>query len=309
MLALEMNIQITGELLLNESLARYTTWRVGGPAERLYKPAGLQDLSVFLQQLPSDEPLFWLGLGSNLLVRDGGIRGTVIATQGALTDMTMTAHGKVRIEAGVTCAKAARFCSAQSLAGAEFLAGIPGTMGGAVAMNAGAFGGETWDLVDKVETIDRHGHIHERKPTEFSVGYRSVKAERDEWFVAVHLQLQPVSVEQQDSIRKNIKALLAQRNEKQPIGQPSCGSVFRNPAGGYAAQMIEKAGLKGLCEGGACVSEKHANFIINTGTASARDIETLINKVADAVYQAQGVRLQREVRIVGVDKPAGVAAD
>ncbi len=309
MMALEMNMQTTGELLLNEPLARYTTWRVGGPAERLYKPAGLQDLSLFLQQLPADEPLFWLGLGSNLLIRDGGIRGTVVATQGALTEMAMTVSGTVRVEAGVTCAKAARFCSAQSLVGAEFLAGIPGTMGGALAMNAGAFGGETWNLVDSVETIDRYGHIHVRRPAEFSVAYRSVKADRDEWFVAVHLQLQSVSAEQEDSIKKNVKALLAKRNKSQPIGQPSCGSVFRNPTDGYAAELIEKTGLKGLCVGGACVSDKHANFIINTGTASASDIEALVYKVEDMVYQAQGIRLQREVRIVGEDKLSGASAD
>jgi UDP-N-acetylmuramate dehydrogenase len=308
MMALDMNKQTTGELLLHEPLARYTTWRVGGPADRLYKPAGLQDLSLFLQQLPHDEPLFWLGLGSNLLIRDGGIRGTVIATQGALTEMAMTETGRVRVEAGVTCAKVARFCSTQSLVGAEFLAGIPGTMGGAVAMNAGAYGGETWGLVESVETIDRYGQLHERKPTEFAVGYRSVNSDHDEWFVAVYLQLKSVPDAQQDEIRKNIRALLAQRNEKQPIGQPSCGSVFRNPEGGYAAQLIEKTGLKGLCEGGACVSEKHANFIINTGTATAGDIETLVNKVTHAVYKAQGIRLQREVRIVGEDKPAGMSS-
>ncbi len=306
MMALDMNKQISGELLLNESLARYTTWRVGGPADRLYKPANLNDLILFIKQLPADEPLFWLGLGSNLLIRDGGIRGTVISTQGLLKELSTTASDRVRAEAGVTCAKVSRFCSSHSLVGAEFLAGIPGTMGGAIAMNAGAFGGETWNLIDEVEMIDRQGNLHHRRPSEFEVGYRSVVGHKDEWFVAAHLHLQRVSSEQQEVIKQKSRELLARRNDKQPIGQASCGSVFRNPEGGYAAELIEKTGLKEVCVGGACVSAKHANFIINTGSATAQDIETLINKVADAVYKAQGIRLVREVKYVGEYKLSGV---
>jgi len=306
MMARSMNEFLSGELLLNESLARYTTWRVGGPADRMYKPAGLSDLIAFVKNLPADEPLFWLGLGSNLLVRDGGIRGTVIATQGALKEMTLDGDDRVRVEAGVTCAKVARFCNQHVLVGAEFLAGIPGTMGGAIAMNAGAFGSETWNLIDEIETIDRSGQLHRRKPAEFTVGYRSVVGLKDEWFVAASLRLERVGEEQQTAIKQKSRDLLAQRNKKQPIGQASCGSVFRNPEGGYAAQLIEKTGLKELCVGGACVSAKHANFIINTGSATAQDIETLINKVSDAVNEAQGIRLVREARIVGEYKLSGV---
>jgi len=289
----------SGILLCDEPLARYTTWRVGGSADRLYKPQGLNDLVCFLQSLPKDEPVMWLGLGSNLLVRDGGVRGTVIATQGALNEMSVLENGCVRAEAGVTCAKVARFCGRNGLAGAEFLAGIPGTMGGAVAMNAGAFGGETWSYVEAVETVDHCGNLTVRKSGEFNVGYRSVGGVKGEWFVAVHLRLQQCDDAQQEEIKQRMKNLLEQRNQKQPIGLPSCGSVFRNPDGEYAADLIEKAGLKGSCEGAACVSEKHANFIINTGNATANDIEILINRVSSRVQEKFGIKMIREVHIVG----------
>jgi len=293
-----VNKQISSELLHNEMMSRYTSWRVGGPADCLYKPADLDDLVLFMQNLPIDEPVFWLGLGSNLLVRDGGIRGTVIATQGSLTDLDIMDNGCVRAEAGVTCAKVARFCSSHALSDAEFLAGIPGTMGGALAMNAGAFGGETWMYVESVETLDRKGQINIRKAEEFEVSYRKVSGLKDEWFVAAHLRLKK-DKKAEIKIKKDIKNLLEERNKKQPIGLPSCGSVFRNPENAYAAQLIEEAGLKGTCIGGACVSEKHANFIINTGNATAMDIEELIEKVAASVKEKNGVALKREVHIVG----------
>ncbi|NOY65976.1 MAG: UDP-N-acetylmuramate dehydrogenase [Gammaproteobacteria bacterium] len=293
-----VNNQISGELLHNEVMARYTSWRVGGPAERMYKPAGLNDLMLFLQGLPESEPVFWLGLGSNILVRDGGIRGTVIATQGSLAGLEIMKDGCVRAEAGVTCAKVARFCSSHALSEAEFLAGIPGTMGGALAMNAGAFGGETWSMVESVEMLDRQGRLHIRNKNEFEIAYRKVSGPKDEWFVAAHLRLKKDEKEEKN-IKKDIKALLEERNKKQPVGLPSCGSVFRNPENGYAAELIEKTGLKGLCEGNACVSEKHANFIINTGGATALDIEKLIKKVSASVQEQQGVLLEKEVHIVG----------
>ena len=295
--------QVSGELLYNEPLARYTTWRVGGPADRLYKPAGLDDLVSFMRDLDENEPVFWLGLGSNILVRDGGIRGTVIATQGSLNELSVMQNGNVRAEAGVTCAKVARFCSSHDLSDAEFLAGIPGTMGGALAMNAGAFGGETWDLVSAVETIDHSGMIHVRNANEFEVGYRTVTGLESERFVAAHLRLEKDKAKQ--DIKKNIKDLLEERNKKQPIGLPSCGSVFRNPENDYAARLIEQAGMKGVCEGGACVSDKHANFIINAGNATAFEIERLIEKVAANIFEKYGVQLQREVRIVGEFNRAG----
>ncbi|MHB8746051.1 MAG: UDP-N-acetylmuramate dehydrogenase [Gammaproteobacteria bacterium] len=287
---------LRGTLLLDEPMARHTSWRVGGPAQRFYSPADIADLSEFLRRLPLDENLVWLGLGSNLLVRDGGIRGTVIALHAALNGLELTAAQTVRAEAGVPCAKVARFCARHNRVGAEFLVGIPGTFGGALAMNAGAFGGETWRVVTAVQTIDRYGSVRNRAPADFQVGYRQVQGPHDEWFVGAHLQLAAGDGAAAQALSKQ---LLERRNQTQPTNQPSCGSVFRNPEGDHAARLIETAGLKGYCIGGACVSEKHANFIVNTGTASAADIEALIEHVAQTVARVHGVRLVREAHIVG----------
>lgn len=294
MAAIEQTLR--GTLKLKEPMARHTSWRVGGPADRYYEPADISDLAQFLSQQDSNETLMWVGLGSNLLVRDGGIRGTVIMTSGLLNEIELLDEGLVRAEAGVACAKVARFSARQHLVGVEFLAGIPGTMGGALAMNAGAFGGETWQHVAAVETIDRHGQCHLRQPEEFQVAYRYVKGVSDEWFVAAHLRLH-----QGDSAAATarIKEFLERRNASQPIGLPSCGSVFRNPEGDHAARLVEACGLKGTCIGGACVSEKHANFIINTGNATASEIEALVEKVWAEVERQYGVELIREVHIVG----------
>ena len=285
-----------GELRLAEPLTRHTSWRVGGPAECFYRPADLADLCTFLQQLPADEPLFWLGLGSNLLVRDGGIRGTVIATQGALQGLARTGADTLRVEAGVPGAKVARCSTDYDLSGAEFLAGIPGVMGGALAMNAGAWGEETWSLVAAVETVDRQGTVRCRSPADYEIAYRQVRGPAEEWFVAAQLRLQPGDGA---AARRRIRRLLERRARTQPMGVPSCGSVFRNPPGDYAARLIETAGLKGTCIGAACVSTRHANFIINTGGARAAELEALIHYVADTVAQVHGVHLIPEVRVVG----------
>lgn len=285
-----------GSLLLNEPLAKYTSWRVGGPAERMYIPADRQDLCDFIKALPTAEPVFWMGLGSNLLVRDGGIRGTVVNTKGRLKEMRLIGDGLVYVEVGVPCAHVARFCGEHGLSGAEFLAGIPGTMGGALKMNAGAFGGETWGIVKNVETIDVDGQVKQRQPEQFTVGYRSVKGVDGEWFLAATLSLEAGDVV---ASQQKIKKLLEHRAKTQPTNQPSCGSVFRNPPDDFAARLIEQSGLKGYAIGGACVSEKHANFIVNTGKATAADIESLIMHVQQEVEQQQGVRLQTEVCMVG----------
>jgi len=285
-----------GELRINEPMSEHTSWRAGGTARRFYKPADLDDLCDFLLEMVPQEPLLWLGLGSNLLVRDGGFPGTVIFTHGALNDLEWLDDVTLRAGAGVTCAKVARVTAKQGLTGAEFLAGIPGTIGGALAMNAGAFGGETWDMVSAVETIDQAGHLHKRSPEEFRIGYRSVDGVSDEWFVAAQLLLEFGDV---DMAQSDIRELLAKRGATQPTSQYSCGSVFRNPPGDHAARLIESAGLKGKILGGAQVSEKHANFIINTGNASASDIETLLHQVQGCVEQLYDVRLEPEVRIVG----------
>lgn len=296
MMALSRQEEPRGEMLFDEPLSRHTSWRVGGPARRFYRPADSDDLLVFLRDLSPDEPLLWLGLGSNLLVRDGGFRGTVIATRGRLERLEKTGEHLVRAEAGVACAKVARMAARQGLAGSEFLAGIPGTLGGALAMNAGAFGGETWSLVRQVETVDRHGRLRIRSPEEFEIGYRHVRGRPGEWFIAAALELHEGAVE---SGQERIRQLLDRRSATQPVGLPSCGSVFRNPRGDHAARLIEAAGLKGERIGDACVSEKHANFIINLGRARARDIESLIQQVQRRVEDEFGIRLLTEVKIVG----------
>jgi UDP-N-acetylmuramate dehydrogenase len=287
---------LRGKMFYDEPMSKHTSWRVGGLADCYYQPADIEDLATLLSHTPGNELITWVGLGSNLLVRDGGIRGTVIATSGVLNGLQRLQGNKIRAEAGVSCAKVARFCARQGLTGAEFLAGIPGTMGGALAMNAGAFGGETWEVVSAVETLHRSGRRHERLPDEYHVGYRSVRGPENEWFVAAELELKPGDTV---AAQVRIKELLAKRSDSQPIQIPNAGSVFRNPPGDHAARLIETSGLKGLCIGGACVSEKHANFIVNTGSAKAADIEALINQVAHEVELKHGVRLEREVRIVG----------
>lgn len=284
-----------GTLRRDEPMARHTSWRVGGPADAWYRPADRDDLAGFLAALPADTPVYWVGLGSNLLVRDGGIRGVVIATHGVLASMNRQGEHGLIVEAGVPCAKIARSCARWGLGAGEFFAGIPGTLGGALAMNAGAFGGETWDFVRTVETLDRAGVCRRRARAEYQVGYRSVTGPAGEWFVSAELEFPAGRPTTQASIRE----LLVKRKATQPIGEPSCGSVFTNPPGDHAARLIEAAGLKGCRIGGAQVSPKHANFIINTGGATAADIEALIAHVAAKVERVHGVRLHPEVRVLG----------
>lgn len=288
---------LDGELLLNEPLADYTTWRVGGLAKTLYKPAGIDDLANFLRQLPADEPLIWLGLGSNSLIRDRGFNGTVVLTQGCLMGISKQGEESVRVEAGVSCATMARFCARNHLAGGEFWAGIPGTMGGALRMNAGCFGGETWQSVVEVETMSRDGVRRVRKPQEFDIAYRHVAGLDDEWFIAATCRLQKGD---KDTSLQLIKELLAHRATTQPTSEYNCGSVFRNPPGHFAARLIETCGLKGKQLGGAVVSNKHANFIINhQGNATAADIESLIALVHETVNEQTQIQLIREVHIIG----------
>ena len=288
---------LRGVLRRDEPMSRHTVWAVGGPAEQLYKPADLEDLVEFLACTPEEEPLHWIGLGSNVLVRDGGLHGTVVLTSGLLNRLELNERGNVCAQAGVACAKVARFCARHNLCQGEFLAGIPGTMGGALAMNAGAFGGETWEIVAAVQTVNRRGELRTRAREDFAVGYREVALGAGEWFVDAELTLEPGPG---DESLSRIRELLRQRAESQPTGLRSCGSVFRNPPGDYAGRLIEVSGLKGRRIGGAEVSSKHANFIINTGDASAKDIEGLIQLVRDTVEQEHDVHLIPEVRVLGV---------
>jgi UDP-N-acetylmuramate dehydrogenase len=287
---------LRGEMRYDEPLSRHTTWRVGGPARRFYRPADRDDLLLFLRGLEPEEPLFWLGLGSNLLVRDGGFDGTVIATQGCLNQMQWLDPYRISAEVGVACAKIARTAARGGRVGVEFLAGIPGTLGGALAMNAGAFGGETWRQVLRVETVDRFGEVRQREPAEFEIGYRHVAGVPGEWFLSAELMLENGDAE---TTQREIRRLLERRAATQPTKQPSCGSVFRNPPGDHAARLIESVGLKGWQIGGAQVSEKHANFIVNTGDASAADIEALIALIQEVVEQKTGVKLVTEVHRIG----------
>ncbi|HEX8010293.1 MAG TPA: UDP-N-acetylmuramate dehydrogenase [Casimicrobiaceae bacterium] len=291
---------LRGALTLDAPLAPHTTWRAGGRAEAAYVPADRDDLALFLRQLPIFEPVTVLGLGSNTLVRDGGVRGAVILLHnpgGALA----VADGLVYAEAGVACPKLARFAARRGCAGAEFLAGIPGTVGGALAMNAGCYGGETWPQVVKVELVQRDGAFVVRTPADYAIGYRSVKRAdgraADGIFTAAWFRF-PVG--DGEAARLRIKELLARRIATQPLDLPNAGSVFRNPPADHAARLIESAGLKGFAIGGARVSEKHANFIVNPERkATAADIEQLIEHVQRVVAARTGVTLEREVRIIG----------
>lgn len=292
---MNLHPNLKGELKFNEPLAKYTSWRVGGIAQRFYRPASVADLAEFVSQLPENEPVMWLGLGSNLLVRDGGFAGTVISTAGALQDMQLSGNS-ITAEVGVYCSKLAKFAAKSALKGAAFLAGIPGTLGGALAMNAGAHAAETWDYVTKVTTIDASGRLHQRPATAFDVGYRHVALPQGEWFVSATLTFESGDAEEEKAL---IRELLKKRNASQPTNQPCAGSVFRNPEGDYAGRLIESTGLKGLAVGGARVSDKHANFIVNDGAATAADIESLIQLVQQKVEMEQGVTLMPEVHIVG----------
>jgi UDP-N-acetylmuramate dehydrogenase len=297
--------QLRGTLTHDAPLARYTTWHAGGPADTLYLPADRDDLAAFLRQLPAQTPLTVIGLGSNLLVRDGGVRGAVVVMHnpgGALA----IADGLVYAEAGVASPKLARFAAMHGC-NAEFLAGIPGTVGGALAMNAGCYGDETWPHVVRVEVLARDGTFAIRTPGDYRVGYRSVLhadgRDIDGIFTAGWFRF---ALGDTPGARARIKALLARRIATQPLSHPNAGSVFRNPPGDHAARLIEACGLKGYAIGEATVSPKHANFIVNpTRRARAADIEALVAHVRETVRATTGVDLEPEVRIIGVDERGG----
>ena len=294
---------LRGQLKANEPMSKHVSWRAGGPAKRFFAPADLEDLSMFLSQLPEEEPVLFVGLGSNLLVREGGWRGTVVMMYGAARAPRME-EGLIYAEAGVACPKVARFAAEQNLGSAEWMTGIPGTVGGALAMNAGCYGGETWDIVERVVTINRRGQLRRRGKEEFEFGYRhlelksDVSGDGDEWFASAHFKLPEGDREES---REIMKALLTKRRATQPLQLPNAGSVFRNPSEGKtAARLIQSSGLKKLERNGARISEKHANFIVNPGgAASAADIEWLIEHVQQKVEEEKGVRLSTEVKIVG----------
>ncbi len=302
---------LRGRFLYNEPMKKHVSWRAGGVARRLYIPADLEDLAWLVRSVPAHEDIYMVGLGSNLLVRDGGVAGVIILLHGVLKRLAIESriHGLppepadidtalVYAQAGVASPKLARFAANHDLVGGEFWAGIPGTVGGAIAMNAGCYGSETWDKLVQVETLDRQGRLNERRPEEYVVGYRhaALKDAQQEWFIGGWFRL---ARGDGAASRETIKTLLKKRIDAQPLNLPNAGSVFRNPPGDYAARLIESCGLKGFRIGGAQVSDKHANFIVNLGTATATDIERLIEHVEDSVAARTNVRLIREVQIIG----------
>jgi UDP-N-acetylmuramate dehydrogenase len=293
---------LRGILRRDEPMAKHVTWRAGGPARVFFQPADVPDLSAFLRARAPDEPVLFVGLGSNLLVRDGGFPGAVVFTHHALTGIAADPSRRdeltFRAGAGVPAPHLARFVAKHGGAGAEWMAGIPGTIGGALAMNAGCYGGETWNHVVEVQTVDRSGAVNRRVPADFDLGYRHVhlKSNADEWFVSAVFGFEPGD---ETAAMARIRSLLSKRVASQPLNQPNAGSVFRNPPGDHAARLIESCGLKGFTIGGAQVSPKHANFIVNLGDATAKDIESMVDHVHATVLEKTGIELAREVRIVG----------
>jgi UDP-N-acetylmuramate dehydrogenase len=288
------------EVRADEPMAQHVTWRAGGRVTCAGFPRDIDDLATFMGKLRHDEPLLMVGLGSNLLIRDRGFDGTAIFTHGAINTLRLEAAGTIYAEAGVASPKIARFAANHNFSGAEFLAGIPGTLGGALAMNAGCHGGEIWSFVERVQMLNRKGDLVERTAEDFAIAYRHVglKSATDEIFVAAWLRFPAGDAA---TARAQIKSLLEKRIATQPLQLPNAGSVFRNPLGDHAARLIEAAGLKGSTEGGACVSEKHANFIVNPGgKATATAIESLIGRIQAVVQDKFGVELVREVRILGI---------
>ena len=288
--------RLRGHVRHDEPMARHISWKVGGPARYFFEPLDEEDVADFLRLLPAHTPILWLGLGSNLLVRDGGFNGAVIAAHRGLNTLALSSENTIMAQAGVSCARVARFAGKNQMGGAEFFAGIPGTVGGAIAMNAGAFGSETWQFVESIRLINRAGEISECEPAAFEVSYRAVSISEDVWVASACFSFEPFSALQS---RHVIRSLLETRGQSQPVGQPSAGSVFKNPPGDHAARLIERAGHKGKRIGGARISEHHANFIVNDRSGTAKHIEDLIQFIQDDVEKRFDVKLETEVRFVG----------
>jgi UDP-N-acetylmuramate dehydrogenase len=314
-----LNEELThSRILFDEPMRHHTSFRIGGPADVLVMPGSVEDLRRALQLARRYElPLTITGNGSNLLVRDGGLRGMVVKLGECFNRITVEGRaggsqrdpgpvpGAERVmivaQSGVLLADISRAAAAQTLTGLEFAIGIPGTLGGAVIMNAGAYGGEMKDVITRVTALDLEGGIHEMTPEELQFGYRRSVLQQLPWIVAeVEMQLQPGEGEQ---IEAKMADLTFQRESKQPLSFPSAGSVFKRPPGKYVGPMVEELGLKGFTIGDAQVSEKHAGFIINRGNATASDVLALIQHVRERVQATYDVWLETEVRIIGEDEP------
>ena len=278
----------------NELLSKHTAWKVGGPADIFFTPQNRDDLSNFLKSNHGKQ-ITWLGNGTNVLVRDGGIRGAVISTKKSIDKINMETKNSCRVEAGASCMDLALFAEKNQLGPAAFFSGIPGSIGGALTMNAGSFGMETWDLVKEVEVINEKGDISFIEKESFDIAYRKVTFPFRLWFLSCSMFLSS----DEETTKDNLIELRNQRIKTQPLSQDTCGSVFKNPPGNYAGALIEGSGLKGFKIGSASISEKHANFIVNEGGATAHDIENLINHTRQVVKKNYDIDLQPEVRIIG----------
>jgi UDP-N-acetylmuramate dehydrogenase len=273
----------------NEPMSKHCSLRSGGMTSEFFLPEDINELSLFLKS--NVKPILLVGLGSNLLVRDRGFNGVTIHTKN-LKELNIK-NKYIESGAGISLAKLSRFAQANLKYGAEFLSAIPGSVGGALAMNAGAFGSEVWQYVVSVQTISLSGELQERFPNDYDINYRSVKHRfSDEFFISAQFDFNL------NEPNDNVRDLLDKRNSSQPIGLPSCGSVFKNPKDNYAAKLIESSGLKGFCIGGACVSEKHANYIINQNNATALDIENLIIHIQNTIKTLHNVELETEIIII-----------
>lgn len=290
--------RLKGGLYFDHSLTKMNSWRVGGIADCLFIPEDANALCYFLSHCSGDHPIYYLGLGSNVLVRDGGIRGIVITLRSGFNWIEQHTETTVCAGAATSCGQLARYYANHSFTGLEFMAGIPGTVGGALRMNAGAFDDEIWNHVVAVEVVNRVGVRKRKMRSDFEVSYRRVRADRQICFISAEFKFS-VATESRKNLRARIKELLHRRNKTQPTNLPSCGSVFRNPPGDYAARLIEQCQLKSYTIGGAMVSPKHANFIVNKQGATAEHIEQLIEHVQSEVAENTGVRLELEVLIVG----------
>ena len=284
------------ELQLNEPMEKHTSFRIGGPAEVMAFPKTIEELSEILKKsaLLDMKPAI-LGAGTNILAPDSGVKGLVVCMKDCLDTIEQLDDTRIRVSAGVTMTRAAVFAANQGLSGLEFAHGIPGSVGGGVYMNAGAYGGEISQVCTKVEVMDFAGNLHMIPADEMAFSYRHSRLENENAIVVrAEFALTPKPTEE---IRSVMQDLMSRRKASQPLDLPSAGSAFKRPVGGYAAALIDNAGLKGYRVGGAAVSEKHAGFVVNLGGAKAEDVKQLLSDVADIVYVDSGIHLEPEVRI------------
>lgn len=284
------------ELRFEEPMSRHTSFRIGGPVEVMAFPKNVEELSAVLKvsALLDRKPVI-LGAGTNVLAPDEGLRGIVICLKDCLGGMERLDDTRIRVSAGVTMTRAAMFAANLGLSGLEFAHGIPGTVGGGVYMNAGAYGGEICQVCESVQIMDMKGNLSERPCSCMAFSYRHSFLEEEEGIVTgAVFRLVPGDSE---AIREQMKLLQGKRSASQPLDLPSAGSAFKRPVGGYAAALIDEAGLRGYQVGGAAVSEKHAGFVVNLGGATAADVRQLLSEVSRIVYEKTGIRLEPEVRI------------